>query len=240
MNYRDKFYSKYISSHTAHLYSEPTLTEIKRQFPILQRYFWKFLPKDKDVKIIDLGCGYGGLVYWLQEFGYSNIEGIDVSIEQVEAAKKLGIKNINQADFRDFLKNKKDFYDIIFMRDILEHFTKNEILDVLEIVYKSLRNNGVIIIQVPNAKNLFSGRLRYGDFTHEVSFTEHSIKQVLSVSGFKSVSIKGTYPIVHGVKSLIRFILWKIIELFIRCYFLIESGTGKGIFSQNLIAAARK
>jgi len=42
------------------------------------------LPEDKKAKIIDLGCGNGGFVYWLQQIGYQNAEGIDISAEQIE------------------------------------------------------------------------------------------------------------------------------------------------------------
>jgi len=133
MTYRDKFYSKYVSSHTSRLYGEVFLGNIKKQFPVWQKYFGRFLPEDKKAKIIDLGCGNGGFVYWLQQIGYQNAEGIDISAEQIEAGQKLGIKNIRQADIKEFLITQlPNNYDVIFMRDILEHFNKEEILDVLE------------------------------------------------------------------------------------------------------------
>ena len=61
------------------------------------------MPEDKKAKIIDLGCGNGGFVYWLQQIGYQNAEGIDISAEQIETGQKLGIKNIKQADIKEFL-----------------------------------------------------------------------------------------------------------------------------------------
>ncbi|MEK7555437.1 MAG: class I SAM-dependent methyltransferase [Patescibacteria group bacterium] len=236
MNYRDKFYSKYVSTQTSHLYGEVNLDDIKKQFPVWRKYFGRFLPKDKNAKILDFGCGNGGFVYWLQKIGYQNVEGIDASGEQVEVAKKLGIKNIYQLKDIDAV----DKYDIVFMKDVLEHFNKDEIMALLEKIHKALKDRGVLIIQTPNAESPFSGRLRYGDFTHEISFTESSVRQALLVSGFKNVVVCGTYPIVHGIKSLIRFILWRIIELKLRFYILIETGSDKGIFTQNLIAKAEK
>ncbi len=245
MDYRNKFYSKYISSHTACLYSKPTLKEIKKQFPIWQKYFGKFLPENKDAKIIELGCGSGGFIYWFKQIGYQVAEGVDISIEQVEIAKKLGIKNIYQADIKNFLNNSITNnsitkYDVVIMRDILEHFTKDEILDILELVYKSLKNNGIIIIQVPNAENPFSGRLRYGDFTHEIGFTANSVRQALLIFSFENIAVYGTPPVIHGIKSFIRFILWKIIEFCLRFYVIIETGSGKMIFTQNIIVIAKK
>lgn len=240
MNYRDKFYSKCISTQTPPFYGEVNLDKIKKQFPAWQRYFSRFLPKNKNIKTIDLGCGNGEFVYWLQQIGYQNSEGVDISPEQIEAAKKLGIKNIRQADLKEFLRDKRNFYDIIFMRDVIEHFTKEEVLDVLDYTHQSLKRGGVFVAQTPNAESPFSGRFRYGDFTHETSFTEKSIRQVLLISNFKNTKVFPIRPVVHGFKSFLRAVLWRGIEVFLHLYLLIETGSTKGIFTQNFIAVAEK
>ncbi len=238
MNYRDKFYYKYVATQTSQLYGEANLENIKKQFVIWRKYFGEFLPENKNVKIIELGCGNGGFVYWLQFLGYLSAGGVDISEEQVKIAEKLGIKNINKADLTTFLGKKEKFYDIIFMRDVLEHFSKDEILEILDLVFQSLNVGGKVIIQAPNAENLLNGRLRYGDFTHEISFTESSARQLLSVCGFGDIEIYGAEPVIHGFKSFVRYCLWKCIEHCLRFYLLIETGSGKGIFTQNIIIKA--
>ena len=190
--------------------------------------------------MIDLGCGTGGFVYWLQHIGYQNAAGIDISAEQIAAASQLGIKDIHQADLKEFLRDKRNFYDVIFMNSVLEHFTKTEILDVLDSVYQSLKTGGVFVALTPNAESPFSGRFRYGDFTHEISFAEGSIRQVLGVSDFKHIQVFPTRPVIHGFKSLLRALLWRGIEFILQLYLLIETGSPKGIFTQNLIAVAEK
>lgn len=240
MSYREKFYSKYVSSQTSIIYGEQNLDSIRRQFLFWQNYFGKFLPKNKSVKILDIGCGNGGFVYWLQELGFNNVIGIDMSEEQVEVAKKLEIKNIIQSDSRIFLEDKKEVYDIIFGRDVLEHFNKEEIIDVLDIIYGSLKQGGQFICQTVNAENLLWGRLRYGDFTHELAFTKESISQIFRVIGFKNIEVYSQPPIIHGLKSFVRYCLWKCIEYCLRFYLLIETGSHKGISTQNIIATAKK
>lgn len=240
-NYKEKFYSKYISTHNQYLYgSTPSLEGFRRQFPVWQRHYGKFLPESKNAHIIDLGCGDSGLVYWLQEIGFAEASGIDVSAEQIEIARKLGVKNVSQADIRDFLRDKRDLYDVVFLRDVLGHFFKSEILEILGLVRDSLKSGGIVVVKIPNAESPFSGRLRYGDFTHDVSFTESSLRQVLLISGFGDARAYSTPPVIHGLKSAVRYVLWKIVELFLRFYRLVDAGTGVGIFTQNVIAVARK
>jgi len=242
MNYRDKFYSKYVSTHTSHLYGEVSLEDIKKQFPVWRKLFGRFLPKDKNAKIIDLGCGNGSFVYWLQQNGYLNAEGVDVSPEQIKAAQDLGIKNIYQDDCKNYLTGKKEIYDCIFMLHVLEHFNKEEVLDILEIIHQSLKINGILVITTPNAEAPVMGnQIRYGDFTHDTLFARNSIRQVLSVSNFKDIEVYPVPPMIHGFKSLTRFILWKCyVELKFKLYLLVETGSAKGIFTNSLIAVAKK
>lgn len=239
--HKDKFFEKYVSTHNALLYGETDLKRIKNQFSSWQGAFGKFLPQEKDSQIVDLGCGNGSFVLWLQESGYRNAQGVDVSPEQIKEGERLGIKNIKVADLRDFLKNRKKYFDASFLRDVLGHLeSKDEVMKVLELCRQSLRDNGIIIVKTPNAESPMTGRLRYGDFTHDISFTGQSLRQALLIAGFKDVCIYGMPPVVHGAKSAARYLFWKIIELGLKFYRLVEAGSGEGIFTQNIVAVAKK
>lgn len=240
MNYKDRFYKKYISTHTEELYGKASLEAMRKEFRVWQSYFGGFLPEEKNSKILDLGCGNGGLVYWLKESGFVNATGIDVSKEQVNEARELGINGVECAELRDFLKDKGGVYDVVFARDLLEHFTKDELLDIVDLVYASLQDGGVFVVQTVNAENLFWGRLRHGDFTHELAFTADSIRQLLKVGGFTDVGVYPQRPVVHGLKSLIRYVLWRLIELWPKFYLLVETGSSRGIFTQNIIIKTKK
>jgi 2-polyprenyl-3-methyl-5-hydroxy-6-metoxy-1,4-benzoquinol methylase len=240
MNYREKLYSTYVSTHTAHLYGEATIEGIRKQFPVWKGYYGRFLPKDTAAKILDIGCGNGGFAWWLQQIGYKNSLGIDISQEQIGIAKELGINNVEYADLIGFLEGKQGYYDVVFARDVIEHFNKDEILGTLKLTLDSLNDGGVVIIQTPNGESLFSGRLRYGDFTHEMVFTRSSLNQVLRVSGFKDIEFYPTGPVPKGLKSTVRYILWKGIDAVLRLYMAVETGSFSGIFTQNIIAVGKK
>ena len=240
MDYREKLYSTYVSTHTAHLYGEATLEGIRRQFPVWKSYYGRFLPKDKAAEILDTGCGNGGFLWWLQQIGYKNSSGIDISQEQIQIARGLGIKNVECADLIGFLGSKQGYYDVIFVMDVIEHFNKNEILGILKLTFDSLNSGGEVIIQTPNGESLFSGRLGYGDFTHEVIFTKSSLNQILQATGFKDTEFYPMEPVPKGLKSAVRYLLWKGIETILKFYMAIETGSFSGIFTQNIIAVAKK
>ena len=83
-------------------------------------------------------------------------------------------------------------------------------------IFNALKKNGKLIIQVPNAESIVSSKLRYIDFTHEISYTEDSLKFLLKSSGFNKFSFfESRYnykfnnffkkSIVLFIKSMVRF-----------------------------------
>ncbi len=238
--YRTRIYSSYYSAHMKTLYGDVSIEDIKRQFDSWEYYYGHCLPDDKEVEIIEIGCGNGGFVYWLNEKGYKNVRGIDVSPEQVEVANKLGIKNVFRADLREILIKEENKFHLIFARDVLEHFRKEEVLDTLQTINNALTKGGFFVLQTPNGVSPFSGRHRYKDFTHEVVFTRDSLNQVLQTTGFRDVEYYSTPPVPKGPVSVIRYILWKSIETALRFYLAAETGFYSEIFTQNIIAKAKK
>ncbi len=239
MDYKEKIYQNYISSHTKNLFLPKSIKEIENRFYIFNGYYRKYLPQDKNAAIIDIGCGIGELVFWLKRNGYKNTEGIDISKENVEFAKKIGI-DIACADFFQYLQDKSNYYDVVFAIDILEHFKKDEVLKALNLIFKSLKKGGILIIKTPNAESILGSRYLYSDFTHELAFTKRSLQEILILTGFNKIEFQETKPIPHGLVSFFRLILWKVVRNFIKVYILIETGERSDILTQNIIAVAFK
>jgi len=198
------------------------------------------IPTNKKIKIFDLACGNGGFIHLLKKAGYHNIYGVDISPEQVKLANDLGISEVVEGEIGDFLNSFDVQADVILMIDILEHFTKRELFKTLDIVYNSLLPGGKLIVHVPNAEGLFGMRVRYGDITHVSAFTPKSIRQLLTIIGFKKIISFEDKPIPHGVISLIRRIIWGIGTLRIRLLLSAETGGSKFILSQNMLTIAIK
>jgi hypothetical protein len=85
-------------------------------------------------------------------------------------------------------------------------------------------------------------RIRYGNITHELSFTRTSLSQLLLSSRFLKIDCYEDQPILRSANSAIRWSLWKVVRSFLRFNLAIETGdTGrKAIFSQNFLAVAFK
>jgi 2-polyprenyl-3-methyl-5-hydroxy-6-metoxy-1,4-benzoquinol methylase len=240
MDYRTRVYERYISTHLTST-QDISIEAFDRQLSAFKGYFGSFLPKDKDAIILDIGCGHGSFLYFLRKQGYTNAYGVDISTEQVEAAQKFGLANVHCGDLMEFLQKHPREFDCITALDVIEHFPKEEILPLLDAVYQALKPGGTFMLQSPNADGPFGSRYRYWDFSHEVAFTKTSISQALSVAGFTNILVCPTGPVVHGLLSASRWVLWQTIRLLLQLYLLAETGSLRGhILTQNLIAIARK
>ena len=240
-NRQQQIYTRYLSSCPENL-QKYRFSSFEQQFSMFEVYFGRLIPQNKKAKILDLGCGSGAFVAWLQSKGYKGVEGIDISPEQIGAGKKYGVKNLRRGDVLAFLGDKEEVYDLISAHDLIEHFEKDRILALLELIHKALKSGGgKLLISTLNAESLFSARHRYSDFTHEVGFTPHSLCQILYFTGFKHVKIFPKGPYVHGLKSAMRWLLWRGMKQFIRFYLLVETGSsGDGVYTQTMYAVGRK
>lgn len=240
--YRDRIYASYLSARHSSL-APASLEGLRSREPFLRAIIKSHVPEDKQTRVLDLGCGHGAFVWVLRQAGYAHTIGVDRSAEQVEAARRLGIDGIQQGDLQATLRALPDCsFDVIIAFDVLEHFTKDELIVLLEQVYRVLREGGRLIIHAPNGESPFANRILFGDFTHELAFTRESITQLLMTCGFRQVGCYEDRPVVHGLKSAVRRGLWSVIRGVWRFYLVIETGSGERacIFSQNFLIVAHK
>jgi 2-polyprenyl-3-methyl-5-hydroxy-6-metoxy-1,4-benzoquinol methylase len=144
-------------------------------------------------RVLEAGCGIGGLLYYLKKSGVENIFGIDISDEQLSVARQYVTNRLQECDVNEFLASSKESYDCIIMFDLIEHIKKDRIIPLIGNIYNALSENGMVIIRTPNMGSLTGPYSRYIDFTHETGFTEESIKQVFSQYPFKDVSVYDAY-----------------------------------------------
>jgi len=205
-------------------------------------HFMNLLPADKNIRILDIGCGCGQLLYTLKKNGYHNLLGVDLGQKQVDLTRGLGIDAQKISDLEDFLRGKKGSYHVISLWGTIEHFPKDKLLSYLEAIRYAMCDGGICIIVTCNMSLLSGLFQRYIDFTHEFGFTEISLRQVLRISGFSGIEITGEHPkLKPRLKFLVWFVLRKIWFKVLGFIYLLEKGTDRPkILSRHLIAVAKK
>ena len=155
----------------------------------LPRYLTPYFKEsDRDLNILDIGCGLGQMLNHLKKSGFTNLHGIDINDESINECKKNGLSVEKITDIRDYAKNSNTKFDRIVMSHVLEHIDKDIIIDTLIHIKKYLlKEGGTFLLMVPNAQSYTGSYWRYEDFTHTILFTAGSCIYVLKSAGFTSI-----------------------------------------------------
>jgi 2-polyprenyl-3-methyl-5-hydroxy-6-metoxy-1,4-benzoquinol methylase len=177
----------------------------------------KYFPQNMNANMLDIGIGKGEMLTCMKQWGYENYIGIDISASAVNYCNSIGLNCELVEDTVNWVENKKNRFDIVAMLDVLEHIGKNDVVPLLRAVNESLKENGKLIIQVPNMQAPESQLYRYEDFTHETGFTENSLRQVIVAAGFTDFIFQG-YEVIFlckfssRKKRFFRGIYWWVIR----------------------------
>lgn len=81
--------------------------------------------------------------------------------------------------------------DVIFVSNLLEHFSDQELTKTAESVLKSLKPGGLFIVVGPNFRYCYKNY--FDDYTHKKVFTHVSMKDFLESEGFKVVKVMSKF-----------------------------------------------
>lgn len=119
----------------------------------------KDFPKDKELVIVDLGCGNGDMLRRVSKLGKKlgykfKLMGIDANNDSVQYAKllSLGFDNVNYCRMNIFSDEfKKLNYDIALSTLFLHHLDDQEIIDKLSLLIDQA-NIGIVINDLHRSK----------------------------------------------------------------------------------------
>ena len=209
-DYRPLFYSKYktILEEKSQEYDLGAINQLRMRWQ-------EHLPKDKNAHILDIGCGEGYFLRMLKQSGYGTLSGVDLDNAQVEQAKAAGLESVFCQDALSYLAGAQSKYDLICAFNFFEHLTKEEVLTLLQSVSDALRPGGKLLALTPNGLSPFSGSTRYWDFSHELSYTPSSWRQLSKWAGFSAVEFEEFGPMRFTLIGKARSIGWTFIRLII-------------------------
>lgn len=139
---------------------------------------------NKDMKVVEFGCGGG---YLLNHIVAKEKIGIEINDTARESAEKSGIKSVKYIS-----ELPDDFADIIISTSVLEHVENP--LGVLKELYSKLKSGGRIVFHVPNEScdteyqrsdinnHLYTWNcLTLGNLFKAAGYFVHSVKKIQEV-----------------------------------------------------------
>jgi 2-polyprenyl-3-methyl-5-hydroxy-6-metoxy-1,4-benzoquinol methylase len=246
-DFRTELYERYVSTFKGRVRDGSASSEASIEAPDRGDYLgwseYKYLPLFEDLppdsRILELGCGPGDMIDFLQKSGFSAVEGIDLSREQIRIAKSRGL-TARVADALEFLASNQEQYRVIGAFDFVEHFSKDELVRLVPAMHAALKPGGYLLLQTANGQGLFPGQVCYGDLTHMTIFTPESLVQILRLWNFEDFRFVDTGPAPINAKGKIRLLAWRLITWCANQVRRIETGKTQEIWTENMICRCTK
>jgi 2-polyprenyl-3-methyl-5-hydroxy-6-metoxy-1,4-benzoquinol methylase len=188
LDYRNVIYSNYHTTQSGRDKAWNKLVVDQTRF--FEKELIPLLPQDKKSSILDIGSGNGSFLKACKNNQYLNLTGVDVSKEQIKLSIQNGIDNVFEANILEWLAASNEKYDVITAIDLIEHLTKDELIQLLLLVKNSLKEKGRFIFRTPNLDCPLPHPYSRGDFSHETFLNKHSAIQVLLATGFQDIDIR--------------------------------------------------
>lgn len=173
--------------------AEDIFTETEKQKKRVYIQVLERIKAKKSGSLIDIGCRTGNFMLLCKREDFQPVVGVEISEKFAKFAHALGFKVFNCSLEETTLPDQS--FDIITYLETLEHI--NTPVQELTEAHRILKNNGIIVVEVPNLTfQLFKvkvsrffhiGHFGLKSHDHVVHFTEKTIRAALAKAGFKNI-----------------------------------------------------
>lgn len=111
------------------------------------KIFESFLKDHNYDKVLDAGCGDGGLAKLIKEKWKCDVYGADISRKGIILANNSGVK-AKVANLSEKIPFSDNFFDLVIANEIIEHLINPDIF--LEEIRRILKPGGSLILTTPN------------------------------------------------------------------------------------------
>ncbi len=139
--------------------------------------------------VVDIGCGRGELLELFQDHGLV-VRGVDYNEMMVRECREWGL-DVVQGEACAYLREAAaGSIGAITALHLIEHLPFTRLLELIDNAFRALNENGVLILETPNPKNILVGACDfYIDPTHRNPIHPASIQYIIESRGFGEVGV---------------------------------------------------
>jgi SAM-dependent methyltransferase len=187
-------------------------TEYEAMFQLEDNYWWfegsmnfilsalSDVPTHQTGRILDAGCGTGGL---LKRLASRKAWGIEIASEGIRLCLQRGLNNVLQAS-TSALPFRSESFDVVLSIDVLVHEWVPDDVGALREIYRVLVPGGFVLLQVAAYRVLWSA--------HDVAtltrhrYTRDELAEKIERSGFEVVRITYRNTLLSPLAVLVKLL----------------------------------
>jgi SAM-dependent methyltransferase/glycosyltransferase involved in cell wall biosynthesis len=143
---------------------------------------------DGHAPVVDIGCGRGEMLDLLSNAGISSV-GVDIDPLVVQRAKSKG-HDVREKDGIEYLVDQPDSsLGAVFAAQVIEHLPADALLKLLKEAHRTLRSDGVLVLETVNPYSIQAFKVFWTDLTHRNPIYPEALVVYCAEAGFKEALV---------------------------------------------------
>jgi len=160
------------------------------------REFTELTRADASMSVLEIGCGTGLFLRYLEASGYREIVGLDMDQNLAEALADLRCSEIFLDDVMSVIKSKlaNRTFDRIVMLDVAEHLQLDVLVDLLSLLGSHINPGGRLLLRVPNVESPWGLKMFFGSFDHITPLSPGRMHELGKMTGWSCLGVSAQQP----------------------------------------------
>lgn len=155
-------------------------------------HYLPYLPQLPGLRVLDIGCGAGEFLKFLQEHGRLAL-GLDLDASEVERAGAAGLEAI-QGDAVAFLPASSERFAAITLFQVIEHIPPAQLRPLVAACVDALAPGGALLMETVNLRHPGALNGFYTDPTHQIPISDTYLSFLFRWYGLERVELVYTLP----------------------------------------------
>jgi SAM-dependent methyltransferase len=168
----------------------------------------KYCPKESRGRVLDAGCGTGGITQWFRDnFHPAYLAGIEIHEEAAARCRERGLDDVSCCSVED-IQFPEDSFDLAICLNVLYHREVKSELEALKEIRRVLAPGGYLLVSLP-ALHILRG-------SHDLAvggvrrYRSKELEELIVEAGFEPVRV--TYFSMFLLPIMTAFRIWSRIK----------------------------
>lgn len=157
----------------------------KKHLAQFDREFRHLSDATSAMSVLEIGCGTGIFLRYLQARGFADVVGLDSDAGLAPVLGDLAGFDIRLVDGRDYLAGLEGpRFDRIALFDVAEHLPEAALTELMRSLARVLRPGGKVVMRSPNCASPWGLKMQFDTFDHVTPLTKGRMEELAAATGF--------------------------------------------------------